>query len=245
MTASKQVPRPLRANDEMDPMSTGSHNYAEGLSLATILLASLAAGCNPPTAASSHEPAAAVSPDREPEEPAPGAPGAVSAQPDLPDREAAARETAGAESAPPTAAPKVNRPPRADRLPSRPGDAEKITFDDLNLQMPANVVFRPYMVTNERVKELEGQRVSISGFMHGAAAGLKGVDEFVLLKNTECKFGQDGQADHLARVFLKGGTKANYTRSDIKIEGTLRIEPFTGPDGNTWSIYNIEDAQIR
>src|SRR5437588_7889180 len=32
--------------------------------------------------------------------------------------------------------------PRADRTPTRPGEAEKITFDDLNLGMPADVVFR-------------------------------------------------------------------------------------------------------
>jgi hypothetical protein len=227
----------------------------------------LAAGCNPPIAASSPESAASAGattaapataepasdqPSAEPAASEPAASNAASAEsvaPELPAPEAPAPAAAGNDasatgSVQPEAKPKVNRPPRADRLPSKPGEAEKITFDDLNLQMLANIVFRPFMV-NDRVRDLEGQRISISGFMHGAAAGLKGVDEFVLLKNTECKFGQDGQADHLARVFLKDGAKANYTRSDIKIEGTLRIEPFTGPDGNTWSIYNIEDAQIR
>jgi hypothetical protein len=150
-----------------------------------------------------------------------------------------------AASVPPANPPKaVNRPPRADRMPTRPGDAEKITFDDLNLQMLANIVFRPFMVT-DRVKELEGKRVSISGYMHGGAAGSSGIKKFVLLKNTECKFGKDGQADHLAMIYLKSGTTADYTRSDVKVEGTLKIEPFTGDDGNTWSIYNLEDAQIR
>jgi len=129
-------------------------------------------------------------------------------------------------------------------MPARPGEAEKITFDDLNLQMLPNIVFRPFMV-NDRVRELEGKRVSISGFMHGGAAGTSGIKRFVLLKNTECKFGKDGQADHLAMVYLKNGSSAEYTRSDIRVEGTLRIEPFTGDDGNTWSIYNLEDAQIR
>jgi hypothetical protein len=152
-------------------------------------------------------------------------------------------ESAAAADEPAQPAP-VNRPPRADRTPTRPGDATKITFDDLNLQMPANVVFRPFMVT-PRVEELEGQRVSISGYMHGGAAGSSGIKKFVLLKNTECKFGKDGQADHLAMVILKNGVTASYTRSDIKVEGTLRIEPFTGEDGNTWSIYNLEEAQIR
>jgi len=209
-----------------------------GLIGATLLVGLAAAGCNPPIAASSAAGSKSptdVNEDRVAE--------------DVARADAATSESSGATVAPPASsepatAPKANRPPRADRLPSKPGEAEKITFDDLNLQMLANIVFRPFMVT-ERVKELEGKRVSISGYMHGGAAGSSGIKKFVLLKNTECKFGKDGQADHLAMVYLKSGTTADYTRSDVKVEGTLRIEPFTGDDGNTWSIYNLEDAQIR
>jgi hypothetical protein len=210
-----------------------------------VMVGPLVAGCNPPSAASSTE---------------------STGRPALPESRPTAENSAKAEharsdgvatganetvettqitaTAEPASAPKANRPPRADRLPQKPGEAEKITFDDLNLQMLPNIVFRPFMV-NERVKELEGKRVSISGYMHGGAAGSSGIKKFVLLKNTECKFGKDGQADHLAMVYLKNGSSAEYTRSDIKVEGTLRIEPFTGDDGNTWSIYNLEDAQIR
>ena len=245
-------------------MNIESLSVSWGPVLAVGMLAVLTAGCNPPIAASSPESAASagantaapatseptpdqLSAESAASEPAASNPaGAESVAPEspAPAPAAAGSDVSATDSVQPEAKPKVNRPPRADRLPSKPGEAEKITFDDLNLQMLANIVFRPFMV-NDRVRELEGKRISISGFMHGAAAGLKGVDQFVLLKNTECKFGQDGQADHLARVFLKDGTKTSFTRSDIKIEGTLRIEPFTGPDGNTWSIYNIEDAQIR
>ena len=203
---------------------------------AGLLVALGAGGCSPPIAASSSESLktqAAAAPTVA-DEPVP-----ASSEP--PTDSAKSAEVAASE---PAKEPKVNRPPRADRLPPKPGEAEKITFDDLNLQMQANIVFRPFMVT-DRVKDLDGKRVSISGFMHGAAAGLKGVKEFVLLKNTECKFGQDGQADHLAMIYLKDGTATKYTLSDIVVEGTLRIEPYTGPDGNTWSIYNLEDARIR
>jgi hypothetical protein len=219
-----------------------------GLIGATLLVGLAAAGCNPPIAASSAAGSKATTAADE----VSAVENAASAHATDSESRAVTAElppASSAESAPatasePTKAPKINRPPRADRLPSKPGDAEKITFDDLNLQMLANIVFRPFMVT-DRVKELEGQRVSISGYMHGGAAGSSGIKKFVLLKNTECKFGKDGQADHLAMVYLKNGTTADYTRSDVKVEGTLRIEPFTGDDGNTWSIYNLEDAQIR
>lgn len=205
----------------------------------------LVAGCNPPIAASSTESAGrAASPESQPaSENSTKAEHAISGEIATGATETV-ETTQVTATAEPASAPKANRPPRADRLPQKPGEAEKITFDDLNLQMLPNIVFRPFMV-NERVKELEGKRVSISGYMHGAAAGSSGIKKFVLLKNTECKFGKDGQADHLAMVYLKNGSSAEYTRSDIKVEGTLRIEPFTGDDGNTWSIYNLDDAQIR
>jgi hypothetical protein len=136
--------------------------------------------------------------------------------------------------------------PRADRTKARPGEAEKITFDDLNLGMQADVVFREFMVSeNDRVKDLEGKRVSIVGFIHGAPDSRVGIKKFILLKNTQCKFGPGGQADHLTDVVLRQGTTTNYTTSDITVEGTLRIEPFQGNDGNTWSIYRLEDAQVR
>jgi hypothetical protein len=151
------------------------------------------------------------------------------------------REGVSEAPAPP---PRVTQPPRADRAPRRPGEAEKVTFDDLNLGMQADVVFRPFMLT-DRVKELEGQRVAIAGYMHGGQASQRGIKDFILLKNTQCKFGPGGQADHLANVILREGTSTRFTPSDIRVEGTLKIEPFQGPDGNTWSIYRFEDAQIR
>jgi len=153
----------------------------------------------------------------------------------------AAESSAPAEDTPP---PRRGKAPPADRGPSRPGDAEKITFEDLILGMQADVVFRPFMLT-ERAQELEGQRVSIVGYMHGAVESITKAKEFVLLRNTECKFGPGGQADHLAQVYLKQGQTIGYQLEAVKVEGTLKVEPYQGTDGNTWAIYRLEDAQIK
>jgi hypothetical protein len=144
----------------------------------------------------------------------------------------------------PTKAPPTGQRPPADRGPTRPGDAEKITWDDLNLGMQADVVFRPFMIS-DRVKGLDGKKISIVGYMHGGQAAQKGIKEFILLKNTQCKFGPGGQADHLANVVLQADHSTHFTPSPVKVEGALKIEPFQGPDGNTWSIYRLDDAQIR
>jgi len=212
------------------------HNLAIGIVGATILVAS---GCGGPSAASpiaSREPSA-VSPlaTAVPE----SATEPVSTE--RPPSSSADEVTVAAPVAEPATPPQ--RPP-ADRSITKPGDAEKITLDDVNLGMQADVVFRPFMMS-DRVKDLEGKRISIVGYMHGGQAGQRGIKEFILLKNTQCKFGPGGQADHLADVKLKSDAAIPYTPSPIKVEGTLVLEPFQGPDGNTWSIYRLEGAQVR
>jgi len=157
-----------------------------------------------------------------------------------PEQAAPSASTGAAESPP---APPADRRPTADRGPIRPGEAEKITFDDLNVGMQADMVFRPFLLS-DRVKELDGKRVAIKGYIHPGATG-KGIKEFVLLRNLQCKFGAGGQADHLAQVFMQKGSSVDYRLEDIKIEGTLKVQPFEGPDGNTWSIYRLEDAVAR
>jgi hypothetical protein len=140
-------------------------------------------------------------------------------------------------------APIASQRPPADRSPKRPGEAEKITFEDLNLGLQADVVFRPFMLT-DRAKELDGTSVSLAGYMHGAVASKSGIKEFVLLRNLECKFGPGGQADHLAQVILGSGVTTSFSPSPIKVEGKLKVEPFEGPDGNTWAIYRLEEARV-
>ena len=99
------------------------------------------------------------------------------------------------------------------------------------------MVFRPFMLT-DRAKELDGKRIRISGYMLPDSK-TKGIKQFVLLKNTECKFGPGGQADHLVNVLMTAGNDAKFREDPVSVEGTLTIKPFTGPDGNTWSIYDL------
>jgi hypothetical protein len=179
-----------------------------------------------------------------PAEPAPSEPTSTDQEP--------AEQIAAAESVseePKKETPKPNSDanpsarPKADRTPRKPGEPIKITFDHIILGMQADIPFRPWMLKDE-VKELEGQRVSITGVMLDTGTFKKG-DNFILLRNKECKYGKGGQADHLAEVRLRKGHVFGYTKESVRVEGTFRIEPFTGSDGNTWSIYVIEDAIAR
>ncbi|MCE9528314.1 MAG: hypothetical protein K8R36_19905, partial [Planctomycetales bacterium] len=107
--------------------------------------------------------------------------------------------------------------PKADREPTKPGDAEKITFDDLILGMQADMVFRPFMLT-DRAKALEGKRVRLTGEMYaGSVSSKEKLKQFIVLRNKECKYGAGGQADHVADVVMKEGHTAKFTIGTIRV----------------------------
>lgn len=116
----------------------------------------------------------------------------------------------------------------------------EISFDDLNISIQADIVFRPWML-NDRVKELDGKRVRIAGYMLPGISAEQ-IGEFVLLRNTECKFGPGGQADHLLNATLRKDETTSFSIQPIQIDGTLKVSPYEGPDGNTWSIYELHDV---
>ncbi len=119
-----------------------------------------------------------------------------------------------------------------------------ITFDDLELAMKLDSKFTPELLT-ERVMKLHGQRVSIKGFIY--AAGIfqqTGIRKFPLVKNTQCKFGPGGLAYCVILVSLKDDVTTNFTLQPVTVEGILKIEPFEGPDGITWSVYRLEGERV-
>ena len=123
------------------------------------------------------------------------------------------------------------------------GETKEITFEDLliTVQQP-DIVIRPWMF-KDSTTQLDGQKIRIQGYML-ADAQLKGIKEFILLRNTECKFGPGGQADHLIRITMNEGQTAEFTDKPVAVEGVLTINPFQGPDGNTWSIYDMAAGKV-
>lgn len=198
----------------------------------TLLIALLsclaAAGCQrePSALATNGQPAAAPAPAQPVVEPA------RNGSPATPDRRPAGM-TAGEPSAPAS-----GRKPRGD------GRAILITFDDLELKMNEDSVFAPSLLT-PRVKELDGQRVRIRGFIYPSVFQQTGITQFPLVKNTECKFGPGGIAHHIIVVELKAGVSTAFTVRPIAVEGVLTVRPWTGPDGNTWTVYHMVGESVN
>jgi hypothetical protein len=119
-----------------------------------------------------------------------------------------------------------------------------ISYEDLDLPMEPDTLFENWMLT-QRVRDLDGKRVRITGFMGGGVQySGRNIRQFMMLREKECPYGPGGQAHHAIAVTLKKAT-ARYTTDAITIEGVLAVKPFTGYNGKTWSVYALEDAEMR
>lgn len=120
---------------------------------------------------------------------------------------------------------------------SRPID---VTFDDVQLEIEADTVYEESMLT-DRVKELEGKRIRIRGFILAESTyKRRNIRQFVLIKNTECKYGAGGEFHHVIAVTLNPEDAVDYTLRPVTVEGKLKLQPWTGPNGNTLGIYHLE-----
>lgn len=173
---------------------------------------------------------------------------------------AASNSTVGGTSTAPDASPAgVNQvasgpdEPQAGRTTQKPADpalstdvpkTEVISFDDLNLGLEADVRFRTFMLDDKRAQDLMDKRVNLGGYI-SPTDRLKGITDFILLRNLECKFGPGGKADHLVHVLMNEDAAADFTDKVVYVEGTLKLNPFHAPDGSaTWSIYDLHGVSV-
>jgi hypothetical protein len=119
-----------------------------------------------------------------------------------------------------------------------------ITWEQLDLPIPPDSVFEPWMMTT-RVEALESKQVRIEGFMFGGLLQTSGIKSFPLLREKECPFGQGGQPHHAINVELAGKLRASYTMQPVTVEGTFHIRPWNGPNGKTWSLYHMEVTKME
>ena len=131
-------------------------------------------------------------------------------------------------------------PPSAD--PSN-DELVAITFDDLKTEMPPDSKFAPSMLP-DKVAQLDGRRVRIRGFIFPSIMQQDGIREFPLVMNTRCKFGPGGQAHCIILVNLAEGVTTSFTVRPVAVEGRLRVAPWEGPDGNTWSLYHMAGERV-
>ena len=127
--------------------------------------------------------------------------------------------------------------------PLRPGAINDITFDDLELDMPAGTLFNRSMLT-PRAAQLDGQKIRIRGFIFaGGVFQQSGITAFPFVKNTQCKFGPQGLAFCVMLVDLDEGVTTDFTTYPVTVEGTLTVRPYDS-DGFTWSVYHVQGQRV-
>jgi hypothetical protein len=125
-----------------------------------------------------------------------------------------------------------------------PDAVRPISYEDLDLPMEPDTLFQDWMLT-QRVRDLDGKRVRITGFMCGAVQYTdNNIRQFIMLREKECPYGIGGQAHHAIAVTLRERT-ARFTTDAITLEGILSVKPFTGYNGKTWAVYAIDDAVLK
>ena len=94
--------------------------------------------------------------------------------------------------------------------------------------MKEDSVFDPGLLT-PRVKQLDGQRVRIRGFIYPSVFQQTGITRFPLVKNTECKFGPGGVAHHIIVVEMQPEAEHLIYRPAHRGRGRLYGPPLDGP----------------
>ena len=122
---------------------------------------------------------------------------------------------------------------------AKPAD---ISFDDLKIEIKPASRFEDSMLTDE-IKQLDGQVVKIRGYMWPSFKQ-KGITAFVLLLNTQCKYGSAKDPIWCnIRVTMEEGESASYSTRPMTIEGKLNIDLIKG-DKYDISLYTMEDARV-
>jgi hypothetical protein len=148
-----------------------------------------------------------------------------------------------AATAPPLPASTADDDPPVTLVKADPVAPLAISYEDLDLPMEPDTLFQDWMLT-QRVRDLDGKRVRITGFMCGGVQyTANNIRQFMMLREKECPYGPGGQAHHAVAVTLTKGT-TRFTTDALTVEGTLSVAPFTGYNGKTWAVYAIDNASI-
>jgi len=124
----------------------------------------------------------------------------------------------------------------------------RVSYDDLDLLKVLNlepVTSNAVELMPSWLKELNGQRIRIRGFMYPTFEP-DGIERFVLARDNQiCCFGRDPKVYDLIQVDLQAGKTTRYippTRA-FDVIGTFKIE-LELVDDKPFGLYYISDAQI-
>lgn len=130
-------------------------------------------------------------------------------------------------------------------------DALRVTYDDLDLLKVLNMkqaTAEAPKLMPEWMKNLDGKRVRIRGFMHPQSVFQEaGIARFVFCRDTGvCCFGPNPTIYYLIEVTMKKGTTTRYIDNHpFDVVGTFRIQLSQIKEtGEIFQLYHINDADV-
>jgi hypothetical protein len=119
---------------------------------------------------------------------------------------------------------------------------EDITFNDLKFDIKPSSRYDEALLT-PRIKGLEGKRIRVPGIMLPTFQE-KNIKEFILLMNTECKYGSAKDPVWCnIRVTMDEDETARYSTRAVKVEGVLGLEVLEGENYDI-SLYTLDEAKV-
>lgn len=121
-----------------------------------------------------------------------------------------------------------------------------IKFDDIDLLKVLNMDPVPIDAVKyfpEWLKQLDGKRVRIRGFMYPTFESV-GIKEFTLTTSRSiCNFVRQPKVYECVSVKLNRGNTTFYEEGHVEVEGIFKIKPDGDGDG-LWRLFEIADARI-
>lgn len=96
----------------------------------------------------------------------------------------------------------------------------------------------------ESALSLDGQRIFVKGYVHPGVTRRKGIKQFVLVPDMKtCCFGGQPKLTDMIEVTLKDPLRVNYSYSQVKLAGTLKVSPIKKAVSGLDGVYYQLDAE--
>lgn len=127
------------------------------------------------------------------------------------------------------------------------GGYKTITFDDIKLELEKDEKFVAEKHLTEKVEKLEGQKISIKGWIHPSVFTQTGIKQFVLVRdNQECCFGPGAALHDCIFVEMEEGASTDFTTRPIAVQGVFKLQEIPGgPKGRQLAIYGMKAVSAK
>ena len=125
-----------------------------------------------------------------------------------------------------------------------PNKTFDLTFDDLKFEMEKGSKFDRSLLT-DKINSYDNNIITVRGYIRPSFSQ-SGLKKFIFVRdNKECCFGPGAALYDCILVRLAKGKTTDYTVRPITIKGRFSLKEYEGPDGKVWSIYRMNETDVK